>query len=374
MSIEQMVRRALESEADAVTPVADVELLLRRGESVRRRRMIAVGTALALVAALVAASTWPDVRRAAEPVAPPPDGVPVLPVLWTISTGDSPQEVVIDETHRSAYVTERSMAKVSVFDMASLKSVDVIDVGVSPRGMALDTDAGFLYVANDDVATEGSVSVVDTDIRQAVHTVHLGAGTGPRDLAVDPGSHTLFVTESGAGAVAVVDTRTWDVIDTVPVRGDPLGVAIDPVVGEVYVADGRAVTVLDLRTRQVVETIPDIQATAVVTDPAAGMLVAAEGGHGSVVVVSTRTHDVIGTVRVGGDASGVQVDPDASTAYVTAGRWGSMAVIDLDQLEVVAEATANLQGEWFGQPAVDPDNDVVWSPLGSFSVGVIPRQ
>jgi hypothetical protein len=51
-----------------------------------------------------------------------------------------------------------------------------------------------------------------------------------------------------------------------------------------------------------------------------------------------------------------------------------MAVIDLDQLEVVAEATANLQGEWFGQPAVDLDNDVVWSPLGSFSVGVIPRQ
>ena len=258
--------------------------------------------------------------------------------------------------------------------MAKLTFVDVIDVGVSPSGLALDTGAGLLYVANDDVATEGSVSVVDTDQRRTVHTIPLGEDTGPRDVAVDPGSHTLFVTESRAGAVAAVDTRTWDVIDTVPVGGEPAGIAIDPVVGEAYVANGDSVTVLDLRTRQVVETITGIQATAVDVDPEAGTLVVGEGGHGTVVVVDTRTHDVVGTVRVGGDAFGVEIDPDASTAYVTGARWGSLAVVDLDRLEVVAEAVANLQGEWWGQPAVDPESNTVWSVLGSFSVGVIPRR
>jgi YVTN family beta-propeller protein len=374
MSIEQLLRRALESEADALTPVADVEALLARGEHVRRRRVISVATAMVAVAVLVAATTWMDVNRAAEPVAPS-NGVPVLPLLWTASTGDAPEEVVLDAAHHFAYVSEGDTAKLSVFDIAALEFVDVIDVGIRPSGMALDPDAGLLYVACDDVTSEGSVSVVDTDRGRTVHTVHLGPGTGPRDLAVDPGSHTLFVSESGAGAVAVVDTRTWDVVDTVHVGGTPLGIAIDPVVGEVYVATGEAVTVLDLRTRQVVETITGIQATAVDTDPAAGLLVAAEGGHGSVVVVGSRSHDVVGTVRVGGDGPfGVQVDPDASTAYVTGARWGSMAVVDLDRLKVVAEATATLQGEWIGQPAVDPRSNVVWSVVGSFTVGVIARE
>ena len=145
-------------------------------------------------------------------------------------------------------------------------------------------------------------------------------------------------------------------------------------VGEAYVANGASVTVLDLGTRKVVETITGVQATSLDTDPEAGMLVAAEGGHGTVVVIDTKTHDQVGTVRVGGDAFGVEVDPDASTAYVTGARWGSMAVVDLDRLEVVAEAVANLQGEWWGQPAVDPESNTVWSVLGSFSVGVIPRR
>ena len=106
MSIEQMVRRALESEADAVTPVADVEAPPQRGASApAAAAVIAVGTAVAAVAVLVAATAWPDVNRAAEPVAPF-DGVPELPLLWTASTGDAPQEVVLDPVHRTAYVSE----------------------------------------------------------------------------------------------------------------------------------------------------------------------------------------------------------------------------------------------------------------------------
>lgn len=373
MSIEQRVLRALESEADAQTPVVDIEALLARGERVRRRRRVSVGTALAAVAMLVAATTWMNVDRAADSVAPT-DGVPELPVLWTGSTGDAPNEVIIDAAHRTAYVSEGDTAKLSVFDMAKLRFVDVIDVGVKPSGLALDSSAGLLYVACDDVATEGSVSVVDTNKLRAVHTVRLGPDTGPRGVALDSRTHSLFVTERRAGAVAVVDTRTWDVVDTVQVGGTPEGIAIDPVVGEVYVANGRAVVVLDLRTHKVIETITDVRATTVDTDPDAGRLVAGAQGHGSVFVLSTTSHDVVGSVRVGGDGPfGVRVDRDASTVYVTGARGGGMAVIDPNRLEVVARATSTLQGEWWGQPAVDPESNTVWSVLGSFTVGVIPR-
>ena len=190
-----------------------------------RRRVVSFGAAVAaVVVTLVAATTWTTVNRAAEPVAPT-DGVPGLPLLWTIPVGDAPTEVVADTAHESIYVTERSMAKVAVIDAATMDVVETIDVGIQPSGLAIDPDAGFVYVANTDVASVGSVSVIDTSSRRVVHTIPLGVGTLPFDLAVDTGSHTLFVAENGASAVGVVDTRTWRVVDTIPVGGRPVYLA-----------------------------------------------------------------------------------------------------------------------------------------------------
>jgi YVTN family beta-propeller protein len=251
--------------------------------------------------------------------------------------------------------------------------VDTIDVGISPAGLALDSSAGRVYVANADPASVGSVSVIDTTTRKVVRTVPLGEGTWPVDVAVDPSHHRLFVTESKAGGVAVVDTRTWRVVDTVPVGGEPRGVSLDPVVGEVYVANGETVTVLDSPGAEVLDTIPVRHPETVVTDPAAGILVVDSSGQGRVSVVKTRTHEVVRTILVGGHShtSGVQVDPETATAYVTAGRHGALQVIDLNELKLVGTVPAPMEGNWYGQPGVHPDTGAVYAPLAGVSLGVI---
>lgn len=377
MSIEQLVRRTLESEADALTPVVDVEALVLRGRRARRRRLNVVGCAFAVVVTLAAAATtvWAGGDRAAEPVAPPPSGAHDLPLLRTIPVGDSPEEVVADPAHGSVYVSERSMAKVSVIDTATMAVVRTIDVGIQPRGLAIDPEAGNVYVANADVASVGSVSVIDTSTRRVVHSIPLGVGTLPFDVADDTESHTLFVAENGASAVGVVDTRTWSVVDTIPVGGRPINIAVDPVVGEVYVATEEALVVIDARSRKVIDTIGGLHAAMVATDPAAGLLLVASSGSGTVRVVETRTHDVTGTVRVGGSGPlGLQVDHGNATAYVTgAGPNGGIAVLDLDRLDVVGRVAPALDSIWVGQPAVDPGTGTVYAPLGGFTVGVIPR-
>lgn len=375
MSIEQSVREALEAEADALTPVADVEALLTRGEHVRRRRLVAVGTVMTAVAVLLAATSWMGVNRAAEPVAPA-DRAPRIPLLRTVPVGDSPEEVVVDPTHGSVYVSERSMAKVSVIDTATMAVVDAIDVGIQPRGLAIDPEAGYVYVANAGVASVGSVSVIRTGDRRVVHTIPLGEGTLPLDVAADTGSHTLFVAENGASAVGVVDTRTWRVVDTIPVGDRPIYIAVDPVVGEVYVTTGETLIVIDARSRKVVDTIDGLHAGMVATDPASGLLLVASRGSGTVSIVKTRTHELAGTVPVGGSGPlGLQVDDDSATAYVTgAGQRGGMAVLDLDRLRVIGRVAPALDSVWCGQPAVDPDTRTVYAPLGGFTVGVIPRQ
>ena len=81
-------------------------------------------------------------------------------------------------------------------------------------------------------------------------------GNGPQNSALDPATHTLYVTNGNDGTVSVIDTarcnahvaagcrRNWP---TVTVGGYPVGVAVDVATDSVYVgnADGKSVAVID---------------------------------------------------------------------------------------------------------------------------------
>jgi YVTN family beta-propeller protein len=74
-------------------------------------------------------------------------------------------------------------------------------------------------------------------------------GEFPFGVAVDPGTHTVYVTNLHGGTVSVIDGSTHTVTDAVPVGNGPGGVAVDPGTHTVYVthfADG-TVSVIEAR-------------------------------------------------------------------------------------------------------------------------------
>ena len=67
---------------------------------------------------------------------------------------------------------------------------------------------------------------------------------GPNGVAVDPGTHTVYVTGGNAyGTVSVIDGSTHTVTATVPVGKFPGGVAVDPGTHTVYVTNSEDATV-----------------------------------------------------------------------------------------------------------------------------------
>ena len=78
-------------------------------------------------------------------------------------------------------------------------------------------------------------------------------------MAVDPGTHTVYVTNRNDDTVSVIDGSTHTVTATVPVGKSPDGVAVDPGTHTVYVtnqlSDG-TVSVIDGSTRTVTATVP----------------------------------------------------------------------------------------------------------------------
>jgi YVTN family beta-propeller protein len=86
-----------------------------------------------------------------------------------------------------------------------------VPAGKLPYGVAVDPGTHTVYVTNDD-----GVSVIDASTRTVTATVPVGKG--PEGVAVDPGTHTVYVTNDDGDSVSVIDASTRTVTATVPVK------------------------------------------------------------------------------------------------------------------------------------------------------------
>jgi YVTN family beta-propeller protein len=241
-----------------------------------------------------------------------------------------------------------------------------IGVGSDPDGVAVDSAAGTVYVAN---SGAGTVSVIDAATNAVTATI--GVGSDPKGVAVDPAAGTVYVTNStGAGTVSVIDAATNALTATIPVGSEPVGVAVDPAVGTVYVANSGAgtVSVIDAATNTVTATIPIKPAEfaqyanpfAVAVDPAAGTVYVTNdnsGSAGTVSVIDVATNAVTATIYVGEVPEGVAVDPAAGTVYATNWDSGSVSVIDMTTNTVTATTGG---GRNPSAVAVDPGAGTVY--------------
>jgi YVTN family beta-propeller protein len=77
-----------------------------------------------------------------------------------------------------------------------------VPVGKLPFGVAVDPGSHTVYVTN---AKDNSVSVIDAAARTVIATVPVG--NVPEGVAVDPGTHTVYVTNHDDGTVSVIESR-----------------------------------------------------------------------------------------------------------------------------------------------------------------------
>jgi DNA-binding beta-propeller fold protein YncE len=138
----------------------------------------------------------------------------------------SPSAVAVD-TSRGAdvfYVADESNRTVTVVNGATCNAtkstgcgtVKTATVGSAPSAIAVDPAVGTTYVANlgnDTVRTlnESACAKLTAACAKAGKIVSLGAGASPVALVADPGAKTLFVADSGTGAVSFLNTATCNV-------------------------------------------------------------------------------------------------------------------------------------------------------------------
>jgi DNA-binding beta-propeller fold protein YncE len=220
----------------------------------------------------------------------------------------------------------------------------------------LSPDGRFAYVAASNGTGQWAVTVVDTEANAVIHTIEDLADVVPTSLAASPDSSRLYVADSEACAIRVVDisagSRTRNrVVGSLPLEGSlpvgygtPAAIVLSPSGSRLYaLMSDPAVLIVDPETRVLVGTVSGGDSVAMFS---AGerIYVCADDrlGHtnvtAGVVILDADTGEEIGSFGLN-DAPGFIRQP------ILAGSSGQLYldIDDLDgRLEVVDTSTLNV--------------------------------
>ncbi|HWK48922.1 MAG TPA: beta-propeller fold lactonase family protein [Steroidobacter sp.] len=224
------------------------------------------------------------------------DGVGVVDVatrklVKKISVGSDPEEFDISQDGRRLYVSNEDVKTASAVDIANGKVESIVPLTQEPEGVAVTPDGKTLIVTCEtggdvffiDIATfkvkgnikvgprprsvafleggklavvpsesNGNLYVIDTAQIKVVRTAALPKGSRPMRLRASADGSKLYVSTGRGGTVAVVDTKSFAVLDNIAVGKRPWGIVLSPDGKYLFSANGPSndVSVIDLTTNR----------------------------------------------------------------------------------------------------------------------------
>jgi DNA-binding beta-propeller fold protein YncE len=167
-----------------------------------------------------------------------------------------------------------------------------------------------------------------------VRTFDVGGEGGWDLLAVDSGSHRLFV--SRGTRVMVIDTESGKVVGEVGDTAGVHGVALAPGLNKGFTSNGRAgtVTVFDLTTLKTLQTVKAGQnPDAILFEPVTKTVLAFNGRGKDATVINAQDGVVAGTVAIGGKPE-LAVADGAGKVYVNSEDTSEVVCIDPKAMKV----------------------------------------
>jgi len=280
-------------------------------------------------------------------------------VVATVPVGVSPQGVVANPAGTAVYVANTESNDVTVINTAT-RATTTIPAGNGPVGIAVHPNGRRIYVANAD-----NVLVID----RATNTIidKIVSGTRPIALAVHPDGSVVYVANVMDGTVAVVDTKTDKVIDTIklePTADDegwgsfPVPIIVHPDGTYVYVANrvGSTLWAINTTTHEYIARSFAQDHCGIGINPAGTVLYLPDyagwpdPATGTTMdVIDARTLERITTIKGLAGPMEVSVHPDGTRIYITNSIGDSVAVLDAATYAAVTNIPVGKGPNGFGE-------------------------
>lgn len=244
--------------------------------------------------------------------------------------------------------------------------------------------AGSLRAEVGFVTNQTANSVWEVDLPTGAKLREWSVPGAPAGVAVAP-SGLVYVTSPEAGTVTSINPKTAE-LDPIEVGGGPLGIAANPINGEIYVADwygNRLIALRDGEIRGSVATGKGPSGVAVTPDGAT--ILTANRDSDFVSVFDAKSLAPLAEIAVGAHPFGITIDAEGGRAYTADVYADQVSVIDIATRKVIGTVptderpykVALAQGRGFVTNSYGSDLTVFdlesLEPLGTIEVGDYPE-
>jgi YVTN family beta-propeller protein len=301
-----------------------------------------------------------------------------LEVVARVPTGDNPHEVCVSNDGKLAIVSNYGAqtpgSTLSVIDIAAGKEIRRVDLSPLKRPHGLWESGGKVYFT-----AEMNCAVARYDIASDKIDWLCGTGqAGTHMLAMDESAGRLYATNIGSDSVSVIDLAGGAAAagpTTIAVKSQPEGLALSPDAKELWVAPrigGGGIAVIDTSTDSITQTVPckGMPIRVHFTPDGKRVLVTDAANH-ELAIYDAAARREEKRIHLGEVPIGIVVAPDSRRAFVSASGANKVYVIDLAKLEVTGEFDAGQTPDGMIWAEAKPAPPAMKKP-GVFGVAVAP--
>jgi DNA-binding beta-propeller fold protein YncE len=163
-----------------------------------------------------------------------------------------PDGIAYAPAERRVFVSDESGRRDFVLDATTNTVIARIELGGEAGNTQYDAGSHCVIVA---VQTANQLAIIDPATATVVRRITLDkAVRSPHGFYIDARNRLAFITGEESATLGVLDLRTLQLRQVLPVGGDPDVLAFDPALGRLYVAaESGIVAVFDERDRTLVQ-------------------------------------------------------------------------------------------------------------------------
>lgn len=273
----------------------------------------------------------------------------------------------------SVFLTSITAGSITMLDGKSLNKVAEFPTEGTPCGMELVN--GQLYIVDQ---AKSRILILDPVGRKFSGQIDLTARSAPKSIAAPQNGKWVYVSESGASDIAVVELESGKVLIRTKVRPGPGRIALTPdgVFLVVLNVTSGEVSILSTYNQKVVSTLKvgDMPSAMTITADSKRAYVSSRMSD-SVTVIDIASRKVLSTFKVGVAPTAVALSPDNLKLYVACGRENTVTAYDTKNNAQLGQVHLPAEIEFPGSLCVMPTGKdlLVFSQQGQV-MGVIDTE
>ncbi len=256
-----------------------------------------------------------------------------------IPTGPQPNEVAVSEDGRFAFATNYGTetdpgTTLSVIDLTA-RTGRQVSLGDLRRPHGIWVTGGKVYFTAEESRMVGrydpATGMVDATYPTNQDRTHM--------VLLTRNGRRMFTANISSNSVDIFERRGNNLeLTIVDVGPGPKAIDLSPNERQIWTAhsgDG-GVSIIDVASKKVVATLPRLnqRPNRLKFTPNGKYVLISDSGNGELVVVDAATHAEVKRLKLGSIATGIQIAPDGSLAYVALEGDNQVAIVDLAEFTV----------------------------------------